>query len=56
MTTVDQAVAIPARSRSEQIVRFVSRTPIHFALIGLAIIWLVPTVGLAITSFATRCG
>ena len=46
MTTVDQAVAIPARSRSERVIRFISRAPIHFALIGLAVIWLVPTVGL----------
>ena len=54
MTTVDQAVAIPARSRSERVIRFISRAPIHFALIGLAVIWLVPTVGLGITSFRHR--
>ncbi|MEN3311474.1 MAG: alpha-glucoside transport system permease protein [Actinomycetota bacterium] len=54
MTTVEQAIAIPARSRSERVIRFISRTPIHFALIGLAMIWLVPTVGLGITSFRHR--
>ena len=30
---------------------FITRTPIHIGLIALAVIWLVPTVGLAITSF-----
>ena len=51
MTTVDSAVPITARTRSERLVRFLSRAPIHFVLVGIALIWLVPTVGLALTSF-----
>jgi alpha-glucoside transport system permease protein len=54
MATVDSAVPIKAQTRSERLVRLVSRTPLHFALIGIALIWLVPTVGLALTSFRKR--
>jgi alpha-glucoside transport system permease protein len=39
---------------SERIVRFVSRSPVHLALLGISVIWLVPTVGLAITSIRPR--
>ncbi len=41
-------------TRSARIVRFLSRTPIHIALVALAVIWLVPTLGLAVTSFRPR--
>jgi alpha-glucoside transport system permease protein len=39
---------------SERIVRFISRSPVHLALLGISVIWLVPTVGLAITSIRPR--
>jgi alpha-glucoside transport system permease protein len=39
---------------SERLVRFISRTPVHLALLFIAVIWLVPTIGLAITSFRPR--
>jgi alpha-glucoside transport system permease protein len=51
MATVESAVPIRAQTRSERLVRMVSRGPLHIALIGIAVIWLVPTVGLALTSF-----
>jgi alpha-glucoside transport system permease protein len=51
MATVESAVPIRAQTRSERLVRLLTRTPLHFALIGIALIWLVPTVGLALTSF-----
>jgi alpha-glucoside transport system permease protein len=51
VSTVDQAVPLTARTRSERLIGFLTRTPIHIALITIAVIWLVPTVGLAITSF-----
>ena len=51
MTTVEQAVPLSAQTRSERLLRFVTRTPIHIGLIAIALIWLVPTVGLGITSF-----
>ena len=51
MATVDQAVTLRSRTRTERLVGFVSRAPIHFALVAIAVVWLVPTVGLALTSF-----
>jgi alpha-glucoside transport system permease protein len=51
MATVETAVPIKAQTRSERLVRMVSRGPLHIALIGIAVLWLVPTVGLALTSF-----
>jgi alpha-glucoside transport system permease protein len=44
----------PAATTSERIVRFITRTPVHVALIFIAVFWLVPTVGLAVTSFRPR--
>jgi alpha-glucoside transport system permease protein len=35
---------------SERLTRFLSKTPVHIALVIVAFIWLVPTVGLLITS------
>jgi alpha-glucoside transport system permease protein len=54
MATVDSALPIRAQTRSERLVRLVSRGPLHIALVGIALIWLVPTVGLALTSFRKR--
>ena len=55
MATAEAAVSGPPRaSLSERIVRFITRTPVHLALIVIAVIWLVPTVGLAVTSFRPR--
>jgi alpha-glucoside transport system permease protein len=51
MATVDSAVQVRATTRSERMVRFVTRTPLHFVLIAISLLWLVPTVGLALTSF-----
>ena len=39
---------------SERLVGFISRTPVHVALLAISVIWLVPTVGLAITSIRPR--
>ncbi len=39
---------------SARIVRFVSRTPVHVALVAIAIVWLLPTLGLAVTSLRPR--
>jgi alpha-glucoside transport system permease protein len=42
------------RTLSERLVGFVTRSPVHIALIAIAALWLVPTVGLAVTSFRPR--
>ena len=51
MATYEQVVALPAQTRSERVVRFLTRTPLHIVLVAVAVIWLIPTLGLAITSF-----
>jgi alpha-glucoside transport system permease protein len=50
VATYEHTVALP-RTRSERLARMVSRTPLHIALLAIGVVWLVPTVGLAITSF-----
>ena len=55
MATADVAVGRAARrTPSERVVHFITRTPVHLGLIAIAVIWLVPTVGLAVTSFRPR--
>ena len=55
MATAEAAVSGPPRaSLSERIVGFITRTPVHLALLLIGVIWLVPTVGLAVTSFRPR--
>jgi alpha-glucoside transport system permease protein len=46
----DMAVQQP-RTRSERIVHFLTKTPLHIVLIGAALFWMTPTFGLLITSF-----
>jgi alpha-glucoside transport system permease protein len=55
VTTLEDAVAAVEREPpSARIVRFISRTPVHVTLVAVALVWLMPTVGLAITSFRPR--
>jgi alpha-glucoside transport system permease protein len=49
-----ETVPRPRETTSARLVRFIARTPVHLALLGISVIWLVPTVGLAITSFRPR--
>jgi alpha-glucoside transport system permease protein len=42
------------RTFSERLVGFLTRSPVHIVLIALAALWLVPTVGLLVTSFRDR--
>ena len=51
--TVDEHIVRGPQPRtiSERLVRWTSRTPVHIALVAIAAVWLVPTVGLAVTSF-----
>jgi alpha-glucoside transport system permease protein len=55
MSTAEVTVARPQRETlSARVVGFMTRTPLHLALIAIAVIWLIPTVGLAVTSFRPR--
>jgi alpha-glucoside transport system permease protein len=55
MSTAEVTVERAQReSLSTRIVGFITRTPLHIALIVIGVIWLIPTVGLAITSFRPR--
>jgi alpha-glucoside transport system permease protein len=54
MATAEVTVSRPAAKTSEKAIRVITRTPVHVALVLIAVIWLVPTVGLAVTSFRPR--
>jgi alpha-glucoside transport system permease protein len=50
----DTTVRAPARTPTERLMRLVGRAPVHVALVIIALVWLVPTIGLLITSFRPR--
>ena len=54
MATAAEAVSRPRATPSQRVLRFISRTPVRVGLILIAVIWLVPTVGLAVTSLRPR--
>jgi alpha-glucoside transport system permease protein len=53
---VATAVAVERQPRtvSARLLRFIQRSPVHIALLAISVVWLVPTVGLAVTSFRPR--
>jgi alpha-glucoside transport system permease protein len=51
------AIAVPREepgTLSERVVAFLARTPVHIVLVVIALLWLVPSLGLLITSFRPR--
>ena len=54
MATAEAAVQPRPVTLSGRIVKFLRRSPVHVALLAISAIWLVPTVGLAVTSFRPR--
>jgi alpha-glucoside transport system permease protein len=54
MATVEARAEVRASTATARLARFAARTPLHFVLIGVAVLWIVPTLGLAITSFRHR--
>jgi alpha-glucoside transport system permease protein len=59
MTQPHDALAGPAirprtKTLSGRIVHQLSRTPIHIALVIVGLVWLLPTIGLLVTSFRPR--
>jgi alpha-glucoside transport system permease protein len=53
-TRVETVALTRPRTISERLVGFVTRSPVHIALIAIAALWLVPTIGLLVTSFRER--
>jgi alpha-glucoside transport system permease protein len=53
VTTAAEAAPLPAREEavSAKILRWVAKTPVYVFLIAVALVWLVPTLGLFVTSF-----
>jgi alpha-glucoside transport system permease protein len=47
----DTTVQSPPRTLSERLVRMAGRSPVHIILGLMALVWLVPSIGLLITSF-----
>jgi alpha-glucoside transport system permease protein len=47
----DTTVQAPARTLSQRLARIAGRSPVHIILGLIALIWLVPSIGLLITSF-----
>lgn len=54
MAAAEAVVRPRARTTSARIVGFLQKSPVHIALLAISVIWLVPTVGLAVTSFRPR--
>ena len=54
MAAVEAPVLAPPQTLTERLMRFVGKSPVHIALIAIAAIWLVPTLGLLITSFRPK--
>jgi alpha-glucoside transport system permease protein len=55
MTALEAPVlAPPPRTFSERVMRIVNKAPVHISLAIVALIWLLPTIGLLITSVRPR--
>ena len=54
MTALEPAIKPPPRNFGERVSRVFNKAPIHVALILIALVWLLPTIGLLITSFRPR--
>jgi alpha-glucoside transport system permease protein len=53
-TRAEAATLVGRRTISERLVGFLSRSPVHIALLAIAALWLVPTVALLVTSVRPR--
>jgi alpha-glucoside transport system permease protein len=53
-TRAETARLTRPRTLSERLVRLISRSPVHIALLAIAALWLVPTVALLVTSIRPK--
>jgi alpha-glucoside transport system permease protein len=54
VATVEATTHVRSNTASARIARFLTRTPLNITLLAVGVIWIVPTLGLAITSFRPR--
>ena len=54
MAAIEAPVLAQPQTLTERLMRFVSKAPVHIALMAIAALWLVPTLGLLITSFRPK--
>ncbi len=54
MAAIEAPTLAQPQTLAGRLVRAVSRSPVHIALLGLGVIWLVPTLGLALTSIRPK--
>jgi alpha-glucoside transport system permease protein len=54
VATLEASTHVRADTASARLARVAARTPLHLVLIGVAVVWIVPTLGLAITSLRHR--
>ena len=53
--TLERTIVEPRpRTLAERIVRVLRKAPVHVALFAIGLIWLLPSVGLLVTSFRPR--
>jgi alpha-glucoside transport system permease protein len=53
MSSATEPIAVPRRpdeSVATKILRYITKTPLHILLIAIAVLWLIPTIGLFLTS------
>jgi alpha-glucoside transport system permease protein len=54
MSTFDPTPEAPPTTFSAQLVKVVSKGGVHFVLIGVALLWIIPSLGLFVTSLRSR--
>jgi alpha-glucoside transport system permease protein len=54
VTTEAVPIRVPAATPAARVLQFLGKTPVHIALILIAIVWLVPSIGLLVTSFRPK--
>ena len=54
MTAAQGTLAVRRTQTSRRVVELVARAPVHLALLAIGAVWLVPSIGLFVTSFRER--